>query len=1188
MDILDRLKQGLGDRYTIEREIGSGGMATVYLADDVKHHRQVAIKVLRPELSESLGADRFLREIEIAAGLTHPHILTLIDSGEAKGLLYYVMPFVAGESLRAKLAREGELPVADAVKILREVADALAYAHERGLVHRDIKPDNVLLAGHHAVVADFGVAKAVSEATGREKLTTAGVALGTPSYMAPEQAVADPHIDHRADIYAVGVLAYEMLTGRTPFTAPTAQAMLAAHVTDAPDPVQKHRESVPAALAELIDRCLAKKPADRWQSAAELLPQLEALGTPSAGITPTTTRPIQVTGFPRRNKAFAGGAVLAVVALAGAFAFFQRGAPAPPVSGPTPVLSEFELPDWILVAEFEGPAEEPTIGSTVRDLVMAALDQSTVVATVPLTQIRTALRSAGLPDSARLDDQLAQEIALRYSIGTYMLGRVSRLGSGYSSVVRLLNAEDGSSILSLTETAANADDLIPSLDRLVRNIREGIGEQQDIIGTNRPLTLVTTPSFEAYRKYREARTLQLDDREASNGPLLEALAIDPEFAMAWRMLAANLSAINLDDSAKGAMDRALKLRDRVSATERLHIEALNAGIDDDNEAALEAYDRIIELNPRDVVAHYNRSLMLGRLGRYSDAVENYEWEEALSPLGVRPSRRRAHFNILLAMGRTSDADARTDSLPDPDEGRTLMAMARKEWAVADSIAVSIQNRPSGDGSFRAAEALMAARAAQGRIHWVDSTAAERGVRAYAQTHMTLLTLGLGCMSWLEAPIPWPEERDGLRLVDAAIWATIVGDTTTHAAVLEMLSAQETIDEHFIPGVGSVNPPHFTATIVDRALADRDDRRVLEELRAIAWDGEAWMTPRTMLVLQWVAADMYERLGHADTAALYFERLADSTTHFGNSEILHDRGYVHSFAYRRLARLHARLGNSSQATRYWEMFLTSFADADPELRWMVDQSPFDGESTIEDDERRAEESCRSYAGRREAAMRAALDEVKAAQDAHFTEHGTYGAGTIARDLELVSMFFLDATNFERLSRSGTLPGFSGWIRLGTLAGNSTGWSATFWSNTIERRWCALTAGEGVATLPELEAEATVCGVGDPPAPASIHDTTATSRELERGLRELAALQERFHADEGEYGDFDELEEQLSYSPDFRVETIYASLVGWVGGAFRGDTPTAICHIYVGPPILRLHPAYAPPGEPICMKIEPLGR
>jgi tetratricopeptide (TPR) repeat protein len=279
----ERLKSALADRYTLERELGAGGMATVYLARDPKHHRNVAIKVLKPELAA---------EIAIAAQLNHPHILPLYDSGEAEGFLYYVMPYVEGQTLRQRLLKERELPVAEAVRIIRDVVDALTEAHAHGVVHRDIKPENVLLRGRHALVMDFGVAKAVSDATGLKQLTTAGVSLGTPAYMAPEQATADPRLDHRVDIYAVGVVAYELLTGRQPIQGATAQQVLAAHVTSLPQPVTQYREAVPPELAGTVMRCLEKKPADRVQSAEELLQHIEALSTSTGGITPAMTRPV--------------------------------------------------------------------------------------------------------------------------------------------------------------------------------------------------------------------------------------------------------------------------------------------------------------------------------------------------------------------------------------------------------------------------------------------------------------------------------------------------------------------------------------------------------------------------------------------------------------------------------------------------------------------------------------------------------------------------------------------------------------------------------------------------------------------------------------------------------------------------------------------------------------------------------
>ncbi len=297
-DLLSTLSAALAGRYRFERELGRGGMATVFLAQDLKHDRPVALKVLHQEIAAAIGPERFLREIRIAAQLQHPHILTLIDSGEvaiesgrAPGApyLYYTMPFVDGESVRDRLAREGRLSPGETVRILQDVLDALACAHRQGIVHRDIKPENVMLSGRHALVVDFGVAKAVSPATGpaAASLTTTGLAIGTPAYMAPEQAAGQSAVDGRTDLYAVGVLAYEMLTGRPPFTGATPLAMVAAHLSDLPAPVSSVRPDLPVPLATTIMRCLEKDPAHRWQSTDELLHELESIATASGGLAGT-------------------------------------------------------------------------------------------------------------------------------------------------------------------------------------------------------------------------------------------------------------------------------------------------------------------------------------------------------------------------------------------------------------------------------------------------------------------------------------------------------------------------------------------------------------------------------------------------------------------------------------------------------------------------------------------------------------------------------------------------------------------------------------------------------------------------------------------------------------------------------------------------------------------------------------
>src|SRR5438034_10540714 len=271
--LLDRLQDALSERYRFDRELGHGGMATVYLAEDLKHRRPVALKVLSPELASALGTDRFLREIHFAARLTHPHILPLHDSGEADGLPYYVMPYVEGESLRGRLIREPQLPMEDALSITREVADALNYAHNRDVVHRDIKPENILFQTGHAVVSDFGIARAIG-AAGGGSVTGTGIAVGTPGYMSPEQTRGIAQLDGRSDLYSLGCVLYEMLAGDPPFTGWSAQAILARQEFEPLPRLRTVRDTVPEWLEQAVARALAKAPADRVATAADLVAAL--------------------------------------------------------------------------------------------------------------------------------------------------------------------------------------------------------------------------------------------------------------------------------------------------------------------------------------------------------------------------------------------------------------------------------------------------------------------------------------------------------------------------------------------------------------------------------------------------------------------------------------------------------------------------------------------------------------------------------------------------------------------------------------------------------------------------------------------------------------------------------------------------------------------------------------------------
>jgi serine/threonine-protein kinase len=400
-------------------------MSRVSVAEQRDLRRRVVIKVLPPDLAAGINADRFRREVQLAASLQHPHIVPLFSAGSADDLLYYTMPFVKGESLRERLAREGELPVAAAVRILRDVVDALAYAHGEGVVHRDIKPANVLLSGGHALVADFGVAKALSDTAHGSTLTLAGVALGTPVYMAPEQAVADPHADHRVDIYAVGVLAYEMLTGLPPFSGLSPPQALAVQVTEPPEPILKRRAGIPPALAAAVMRCLEKRPADRWQTAEQLLHQLEPLATPSGGTAPhpaasgpsgfapvetaptTPSAAVALAGAPavrsRRGRLFLIAAAGLLAVAVGYAVVVRRHAAAP---GPAAGAERKAL--VVLPFENLGSAADGYFADGITDEITSRL---AAVPGLKVTSRTTAMQYKGAKKSVR---QIGQELAAAY------------------------------------------------------------------------------------------------------------------------------------------------------------------------------------------------------------------------------------------------------------------------------------------------------------------------------------------------------------------------------------------------------------------------------------------------------------------------------------------------------------------------------------------------------------------------------------------------------------------------------------------------------------------------------------------------------------------------------------------------------------------------------------------------------
>jgi serine/threonine-protein kinase len=503
--------------YVIERELGGGGMSRVFLAEEVRFHRRVVVKLLSPELAAALSADRFEREIELAAGLQQANIVPVITAGSAGGLPWYTMPYVEGESLRARLT-EGPVPLATSLQILRDVARALAYAHDHGIVHRDIKPENVLLSGGAAVVTDFGIAKAVSlsqrQATG-ETLTAVGTSLGTPAYMAPEQAAADPATDHRADLYAWGVVAYELLSGVHPFASRTSpQQLMAAHFAETPPPLTGSRARIPVRLAALVMRTLEKQPARRPSSAHELLAALEAAETGEGGRD----------GW-RRPAIVAVGVALIVVAALG----WRRASQRSGASG------EHGDPHrrTLAVLPFENVG-----GDSTQQYFSEGLSDELTTAVARIPDLQVASRSAAF--SGKLRGLTAQEAGRALRVTTVLEGSVRRAGARIRLSARLINVADGLSVWS-DEFEHDGTDVFAAQDDLTTRVTSALHDRLAVAPVAGPRLARGTNNPAAYDLYLRGRYFfaRRGDANLRRAAVLfeEAIREDSTFARAYASLA---------------------------------------------------------------------------------------------------------------------------------------------------------------------------------------------------------------------------------------------------------------------------------------------------------------------------------------------------------------------------------------------------------------------------------------------------------------------------------------------------------------------------------------------------------------------------------------------------------------------------------------------------------------------------
>jgi serine/threonine-protein kinase len=657
--LADQLSAALGGAYTIERELGGGGMSRVFVALDEALERRVAVKVLPEYLAASVSVDRFKREVLLSAGLQHPHIVGVLSAGDADGLPYFVMPFVEGESLGARIARAGALPVREAVSILKDVARALAYAHERGVVHRDIKPHNVLLAAGAATVTDFGVAKALSSArrSGGERgltLTDPGTSLGTPLYMAPEQAAADPDIDHRADIYAFGVTAYEMLAGVPPFAGLAPRALLAARMTEDAPPLDTLRAEVPAALASLVMRCLAREPNDRPQSAAELLAALDEPAMISGPVA-SVQRRRSALGMLRDWKTAAAAVI--VLAAAGSASVALRH-PLPPSA--SAITEKMPVASSIVVLPLV------SIGSDSSNAYLAAgitNELASALARMPGVRVVSPSRAAAMLASGKSPNDIGQAL----NVAQQLEGTVQREGKRLRVTARLVGVSDG--VMRWSDMyERDATDMLTVQQELARVITGAVG------GAMGSEALASAEAAEpdsvswaeatAYDLYLRGR-FQLAKRGAA--PLRQAIAYfeqairrDPKLARAYSGLAdaegllplyANVPPEPTLASALRNADRAIALDSSLaevwSSRGVLHARSWRWG-----EAETD-FRHAVALNPSYAPAHQGLGELLIVVGRLPEATRSLERAAQLEPSS--PVVVGSLAMALALSGRTAEA-----------------------------------------------------------------------------------------------------------------------------------------------------------------------------------------------------------------------------------------------------------------------------------------------------------------------------------------------------------------------------------------------------------------------------------------------------------------------------------------------------------------------------------------------------
>jgi serine/threonine-protein kinase len=935
-------------------------MATVYLAQDLKHDRPVALKVMHPEIAAGLGTERFLREIRLTARLQHSHILPVFDSGAAADQPWYTMPYVRGESLRDRLRREVHLSVETAVDLTRQVALALEYAHREGVVHRDIKPENVLLSEGQALVADFGVARALG-AAGDEALTGTGMALGTPAYMAPEQASAG-QVDARTDVYALGCVLYEMLAGEPPFTGPTPQALMAKRFAQPTPSVLVVRPNVPRTVDEAIRKAMAPVPADRFPSAARFAEALDRPSSPAIALAEATSAAAILPRWKRltRHKAVAVGA-LAVIGLGAAVTqYLTRRTREPPARGTLLGAGILAQRERLLLADFGTRQVDSGLGGVLTEAFRIDLAQSPVVTLVSPVQVAEVLARMERPDTARLDPALAREIAVREGIKAIVTGEIARAGPQYVLSAQVVAAKDGEALTAHRVTAPDSTRLIAAVDRLSSELRASVGESLRSIDREPPLARVTTASLPALREYSAA--VRAGDHEGNMekaiAHLEQAVALDTGFAMAYRtlgMYAWNLAELDrVFDGYGAAMQRLDRLTDR---ERQFTLGDYYFLVSPDFPRAATAYEAILENYPNDREALNNLGNIYWAMRQLSQAESLYQRALAVDSLYVAGYANLVLLQIELkkwdqAQTTSEQAIRRLPNWPGTRGLATELAVHSGDYATARARAQELLERFGADPRPRA------------EAHrYLAIVAALRGQLMEADRHLREAMparLKAGTTNAYFAEV----------ILLASLAAAVAGEPSRAVSELERALAQ-----HPLRSLPLVDRPYLhlhlatafaRAGRVDRAQAllaeyeevgdprwrDQQGRAALELSRGhIALAERRW--PAAIASFQAAVAEeftpalglpdlgrAYDLGGQIDSAIVVYERYLDTPDPYDEFPFGTDRGILAlelPSIYRRLGELYRQRGETEKAREYYHRFAELWKDCDPALRPQVIQA-----------------------------------------------------------------------------------------------------------------------------------------------------------------------------------------------------------------------------------------------------------